>query len=150
MTTTDPMHAPRADADLLAFGRRALRSQAFSRLLGAELDRFERGRAVLSLPLQPQLRQHQGLVHGGVLSYLADNALTFAGGSVLGDALTVEYKINYLRPLRDGARVAAEAVVLGHTARQAVCRCEVYVLRDGVREVCAAAQGTIRAVGAPR
>lgn len=140
----------RLPADLLAFGRQALQSQAFSRLLDAELEAFEPGRAVLSLPLQARLRQHQGLVHGGVLSYLADNTLTFAGGSVLGDAVTVEFKINYLRPVRDGERLAAEAVVVGHSARQAVCRCEVYVPREGPREVCAVAQGTVRAVGGAR
>lgn len=150
MTPADAMQDHDADAELLAFGRRALQGQAFSRLLGTELERFERGRALLSLPLRPQLRQHQGLVHGGVLSYLADNALTFAGGSVLGDAVTVEYKINYLRPVRDPDRVFADAVVIGHSARQAVCRCEVYVLQDGTREVCAAAQGTIRAAAATR
>lgn len=105
---------------------------------------------MLSLPLHARLRQHQGLVHGGVLSYLADNTLTFAGGSVLGDAVTVEFKINYLQPVRDGGRVAAEAVVVGHTARQAVCSCEVYVARDGTREVCAVEQGTVRAVGGAR
>jgi len=149
MTTTAPP-APRIPADLLAFGRQVLHGQAFSRLLDVELDLLEPGRAVLSLPLKPELRQHQGLVHGGVLSYLADNSLTFAGGSVLGDAVTVEFKINYLRPVRDGERVAAEATVIGHTSRQAVCRCEVYVPRDGQREVCAVAQGTVRAVGGSR
>jgi uncharacterized protein (TIGR00369 family) len=148
MKSTDG--TPMLPADLLAFGRQTLHSQPFSRLLETELEQFEPGRAVLSLPLRPHLRQHQGLVHGGVLSYLADNALTFAAGSVLGDAVTVEFKVNYLQPGRDGERVAVEAVVVDHTARQAVCRCEIYIPRNSQREVCAVAQGTVRAVRGAR
>lgn len=32
-------------------------------------------------PLRDEHLQQHGFVHGGVISYLADNALTFAGGS---------------------------------------------------------------------
>lgn len=82
-------------------------------------------------------------MHGGVLSYLADNAITFAGGSVLGDCVTAEYKLNYLRPARDAACLVAEATVVGHGRSQAVCRCEVYCEGDEARVMCAVAQGTI-------
>jgi acyl-coenzyme A thioesterase PaaI-like protein len=38
-------------------------------------------------------------VHRGVISSAADMALTFAAGTVLGvQILTLEYKVNYLRP----------------------------------------------------
>lgn len=129
---------------MLTHGRQVLQQQAFSRLLGAELDHFEPGAATLRLPLRPDLLQQHGIVHGGVLSYLADNALTYAGGSVLGDCVTAEYKLNYLRPARDDAQaLVAEAVVLGHGRNQAVCRCEVYAVQGDERTLCAAAQGTI-------
>lgn len=131
-------------AELLDFGRRVLEEQAFSRLVGAQLDVFEPGRAQLSLPLAPHLLQQDGFVHGGVLSYLADNALTYAGGSVLGKVLTSEYKINYLRPATDADRLVAVATVVGSGKTQAVCRCDVFLERGGERRLCAAAQGTIR------
>lgn len=39
--------------------------------------------------------------NGGVISYLVDSAITFAGGSVLGEhVVTAEYKVNYLKPAR--------------------------------------------------
>ena len=117
-----------------------LASQPFSRLLGTRLERFEAGAAVLALTITPQLTQQHGFVHGGVISYLADNALTFAGGSILGDALTVELKTNYVRPARNGTTLRAIATVVGHSASQAVCRCDVFV--DDL--LVAAAQGTIR------
>ncbi len=134
--------------DLLERGREVLAAQGFSRLLGTELEAFEPGRAELSLAVTPQLLQQHGFVHGGVLSYLADNALTYAGGSVLGtDVVTAEYKINYLRPAVGGERLLAVASVVGSGKTQAVCRCELFLLADGERRLCAAAQGTIRKAG---
>lgn len=131
--------------DLLTWGREVLAQQAFSVLLGTELDIFEPGRAQLALPISPKLLQQNGFVHGGVLSYLADNALTYAGGSVLGHAvLTSEFKINYLRPATDAERLVALATVVGSGKTQAVCRCDVFLERAGERKLCAAAQGTIR------
>ena len=134
-------------ADMLAFGQQILSQQAFSTLLGAQLDAFSPGHAELSLPVVPGLLQQHGFVHGGVLSYLADNALTFAGGSVLGDSVTSEYKINYLRPAKDADRLLAVATVVGSGKTQAVCRCDVFMLRGQERTLCAAAQGTIRKAG---
>jgi uncharacterized protein (TIGR00369 family) len=134
--------------DLLQRGREVLALQGFSRLLGSQLDAFEPGLAQLSLAIGPQLLQQHGFVHGGVLSYLADNALTYAGGSVLGtDVVTAEYKINYLRPAAGGDRLVALASVVGSGKTQAVCRCDVFVEAGGEWKLCAAAQGTIRKAG---
>ena len=134
-------------ADMLSHGQQVLGQQAFSVLLGAQLDAFSPGHAELSLPSVPSLLQQHGFVHGGVLSYLADNALTFAGGSVLGDSVTAEFKINYLRPAKDAERLLAVATVVGSGKTQAVCRCDVFMLRRDERTLCAAAQGTIRKAG---
>jgi len=131
-------------ADLLTLGRQVLANQAFSAMIGAQLDRFEPGSAQLSVPLSPSLLQQDGFVHGGVLAYLADNCLTYAGGSVLGKVLTSEFKINYLRPARDADRLVAVATVVGSGKTQAVCRCDIFLELGGERKLCAAAQGTIR------
>ena len=136
--------------DLLAMGRQALASQPFSRLLGTELEVLREGLAELRLPLRTELKQQHGFAHGAVVCYMADNALTFAGGSVLGPAcVTSEFKINYVRPALGSALVARAAVV--HAGKsQAVCRCEVLALRDGAELLVAVAQGTIaRLAGSP-
>jgi uncharacterized protein (TIGR00369 family) len=131
------------DDDMVAVAREALASQPFSALLGAKLTRFEHQYAELRVPITASLLQQHGYVHGGVLAYAADNALTFAGGTVLGPAvLTAEFKINYLRPAR-GESLRAYASVLSSSGRQAVCRCEIFALADGEETLCAAAQGTI-------
>ena len=131
--------------DLLSFGKNILGSQPFSILLGTELEAFEPGKAVLTLAVRDELKQQHGFVHGGVVSYLADNALTYAGGSVLGDSVTSEYKINYLRPAL-GERLTARATVLSSGKRQAVCQCEVIALNNGEERLVAVAQGTISKV----
>lgn len=130
--------------DLLAYGRDVLARQPFSVLMGASLDIFVAGHVEMRVPVAPALLQQHGFVHGGVISYLADNALTFAGGSVLGDALTSEFKINYLRPAKEADALLAIAMVMGSGKTQAVVRCDVFSLHGAQRRLCAAAQGTIR------
>ncbi|NNC13689.1 PaaI family thioesterase [Planctomonas sp. JC2975] len=121
-----------------------LQSQPFSRLVGARLTRFEEGMAELSLDARPDLLQQNGFLHGGVVAYAADNALTFAAGTVLGpQVLTASMAITYLRPATAGLR--AQATVVSATRSQAVVRCEVYsAAASGEGEVIvASAQGTV-------
>lgn len=95
--------------DLLDRARGALHAQPFSMLLGAELMHTGTDELTLSLPIRDELRQQHGFVHGGVVSYLADNALTFAGALSLGPkVVTGEYKINYLRPAVNGTLIARD------------------------------------------
>lgn len=138
---------PQEQQQFLDFGRRVLAEQAFSVLLGAELDALRPGHCTLALPLRDELKQQNGFAHGGVVSYLADNALTYAGGTALRvPVVTAEFKINYLRPAL-GQRLVAEASAVHVSKTQAVCRCEVYALADGERKLCALAQGTIVKLG---
>ena len=134
-------------SQLLDHGRAVLQSQPFSRHLGAELTVFEPGLAELALTVADHHRQQHGFVHGGVLAYLADNSLTYAGGSVLGDCLTAEFKINYTRPAR-GERLVARARVASAGKRLAVCTCEIVALADGEETVVAIAQGSIARIEA--
>ena len=100
--------------------------QPFSVHVGPELLALEPGQAELAINVEPHLEQQNGFVHGGIVSYLVDHALTFAGGSVLGpNVLTQEFKVSYLRPAK-GERLIARASVLYSSKRQAVCRCDVY------------------------
>jgi uncharacterized protein (TIGR00369 family) len=135
--------------DLLQFGRQALASQPFSVLVGAELTHYSPGKAELTIPITPQLKQQHGFGHGGVISYAADNALTFVGGSIFGlGVVTSEYKINYLKPAIGTTLIARTTVVYSGKTR-AVCRCDVFVVNEGKENLCAAAQGTIVRIGRP-
>lgn len=137
------------------FAQKVLDEQPFSRLLGARITAFADGAATLEVDIRDDLRQQFGYAHGGLLAYAADNALTFAAGTVLGPAvLTGGFSVQYLRPARDGT-LRAEAYVVHAGRRQAVCRCDIYVTGPGAGdtgdavdgepggELCAVAQGTI-------
>lgn len=121
-----------------------LAAQPFSGLVGARLTTFEEGRAVLEIDVDGRHRQQFGLVHGGVLAYAADNAITFAAGTVLGaGVVTGGFTINYVQGARDGVLRAA-ARVAHHNSRQAVCTCEIeQIAADGTGTLCAVAQGTV-------
>jgi uncharacterized protein (TIGR00369 family) len=135
---------------ILERGREVLRQQPFSMLLGAELTVFEPGRAELRLPVRHELKQQHGFVHGGAVSYLADNALTYAGGSAVPGhgVVTSEFKINYLRPAI-GDVLVARASVLYAGKTQIVCRCDVLAVTGTEEKLCATAQGTIAPLGTP-
>lgn len=131
------------DDEWLERGRAVLASQPFSVLIGTEMTRLSGRGSELRLPITDQLKQQHGFAHGGVVSYLADNALTFAGGAKLaGMIVTGEMKINYIRPAVGDMLIArAEAISAGAT--QAVVRCDIFVVQDDAEKLCAAAQGTI-------
>jgi uncharacterized protein (TIGR00369 family) len=116
--------------DLQAFAQGVFDAQPFSRFIGAQLAACGPGEAELSLAIVDQLKQQHGFVHGGALSYLADNALTS------------EFKINYLKPAL-GAHLLARAKARNAGKRQAVCQCEVHAVKDEEETLCALAQGTI-------
>ena len=66
-------------AEIVDIARGALNAQPFSALLGTKLMQVDSSSLTLCLTIRDELRQQHGFVHGGVVSYLVDNALTFAG-----------------------------------------------------------------------
>lgn len=78
---------------------------AFSQLLGCRLQRLDQGVAEVALALEPHLRNRGGKLHGGAIFSLVDIAMGLACYSAHGfdkQSVTVECKINYLRPVSEG------------------------------------------------
>ncbi|HSW04749.1 PaaI family thioesterase [Aquabacterium sp.] len=138
---------PEEQQRFLDLGREVLAKQPFSVLLGAQLLALKPGYCELMVPMSEEIQQQHGFAHGGVISYLADNALTYAGGTAMRvPVVTSEFKINYLRPAI-GERFIARAAA-AHVARtQTVARCEVFAVKDGNEKLIAIAQGTIAKLG---
>jgi uncharacterized protein (TIGR00369 family) len=100
----------------------------FPRMLGIEIDLVEEGHAVLSVEVRKELKQLQGVMHGGAIASLIDTAVAFAiiGASEPEDRFTtVEMKINYLSSIREG-RVRADARLLRDGRRIIVAECDVF------------------------
>jgi uncharacterized protein (TIGR00369 family) len=127
----------------LALAERVLAAQPFNALVGARITRFGDGQAVLELDIADHHRQQSGLVHGGVLAYLVDNALTFACGMVLGPGIvTSGLTVSYLGGARDGV-LRATATVTAYEGRRAVATVTVdEVAPDGSVRTCAVGQGS--------
>ncbi|WP_328906686.1 PaaI family thioesterase [Streptomyces sp. NBC_00234] len=128
----------------LESAQKVLDSQPFSVLVGARVTAFGDGGATLEVAVRPELQQQNGFLHGGVIAYAADNAITFAAGTTLGPAvLTGGFSIQYVRPAT-GRTLSARAVVVHSGRRQAVVRCDLFTLGDdGEENLCAVAQGTV-------
>jgi uncharacterized protein (TIGR00369 family) len=90
-------------------------------LLGMELARVDRGRAVFTLEPGEHLYNPIGSVHGGMLTTLLDSALGCAVHSTLDAGVaytTVDLSVTFLRPVtRDTGRLTCEAEVI-HTGRK--------------------------------
>ena len=126
--------------------RRVLASQPVSELMGTALTEYDDAGVTLEREIKPSHLQQHGFVHGGVLSYLADNAVTFAGGRILGPrVLTSDVSVTYLRPAQ-GEKVIARASIQASTSRTAVATVELRTVRDGEQYVCAVGNGTVTAM----
>ena len=105
------------NAYLMALCRDGQNVNPLFNLLGAKLVEAEDGRARIDLPLSPCLAQGMGVVAGGILATLADEAMAHAVISLLDEdrfMVTTEMNIRYLRasdPQRDGILSAAAVVV---------------------------------------
>lgn len=105
----------------------AVESAPYYRLLQLTLERIDIGFARFRMPFRSELTQVYGLVHGGAIASLADTAVAFALMTLVqpGERVTtVEFKINYLRPVSEG-EMFAEARVVHKGKRLATADMEV-------------------------
>ena len=130
--------------DMQQLAEQIFEAQPFSQFIGAKLVSVNDNAVEIQIELQPHHLQQHGFAHGGVISYLADNAITFAGGLALkGNALTSEYKINYVKPAQ-GKRLTCRAKSVSNGRKQAVCTAEVFIIDETKKELlCAIAQGKV-------
>ncbi len=107
--------------------RTALEKVPFAKLIGLELEEVEPGAAIMGLDVREELKQINGVVHGGAVASLIDTATAFAVISVLPPeerATTVDLTISYLRPVTKG-RLRARARVQRAGRRLIVVSAEV-------------------------
>lgn len=100
---------------------------AFARLLGLHILKADGGEAIISLSMHDGLRNLHGKLHGGALFSLIDTAMGQASHSVVGGpgTVTLESKINYIRPVDDGD-ILCRAWVVHAGRRTQVIEAEVH------------------------
>ena len=117
----------------------------FIRDLGIELVRVEDGFCETALKPEKRHLQQHGLVHAGVLATMADHTAGGAAGSTLksdGNVLSIEFKINFLRPAI-AERLICKGKVLSGGNRIVVAESEVFALKDEKETLVAKATVTL-------
>lgn len=118
----------------------------FAAQLEAEVLHIEPGKVELAVPVVPErVNQHHGFVHGAIIGFVADSACAWAAGSVAGDVVTSEYKLNFLAPAV-GERLIGVGTVIKASSRTVVAQAEVFAERRGERKLVAVALATIAKV----
>ena len=125
---------------------RSFARQPIMNLLGARLSLVEAGVVEITLPYRADLAQQHGYLHAGVVTTIADSACGYAAYSLMpagSEVLSVEFKVNLLRPAQGETFVArAEVIKAGRTLT--VVRADVFaVVGDSERELVATMQGTM-------
>lgn len=104
------------DEGRIARIRQAFASVPYAKLLGFELGEMRPGEANLHLDMRDELKQNQGVAHGGAVASLIDTAAAFAVVTRLeaGERVTTtDLTIHYLRPITSGRITATARIVRG-------------------------------------
>jgi len=86
----------------------------FPSFLGMQLEELRQDYARMRLPYRPELRQHAGVLHGGVIASIADTVVVPAIGSGYDDArefFTIDVSLRFLAPIVDDDAVAEGWIV---------------------------------------
>ncbi len=97
--------------------------QSFMKTLGAQIVHVEEGKVVIGCSKNEGLTQQNGFFHAGVLTSIADSACGYAALSVMpenADVLSVEFKVNLLRPAT-ADKIIATGTVLKNGRTLVVC-----------------------------
>jgi uncharacterized protein (TIGR00369 family) len=146
MTTTTsftPAHPAYEDVIHQSFA-----AQGLMTTLGARLGTIMPGRVVVELPYATAVGQQQGFFHGAVMGAIGDVAGGYAALSLMpasSEVVTVEYKINFMRPAV-GELLRAEGQVVRAGKSLTVARIDIAALKDGVPSVVAILQATFMRV----
>lgn len=128
--------------------RQSFDRQGFMRSLGARIESIEPGSVTITCPYTPALTQQHGMWHGGVLASLVDVACGYAALSSMPDdreVLTVEFKIQFLKPAESDRVVAVGTVI---QAGKTLTVCQGSVFDDSRTRLLATMTATMMGVGA--
>ena len=126
--------------------KQSFAKQTIMGLIGAVLSRVEPGVIEITLSYRADLAQQHGYLHAGIVTTIADSACGYAAYSLMppnSEVLSVEFKVNLLRPAKGEKFLAvAEVVKAGKTLT--VVRADVFgVDHEDGRELVATMLGTM-------
>jgi len=120
-------------------------AQALMSTLGAQLVHVEDGEVHILLPFDATLTQQHGYLHAGAITSVVDSACGYAALTKTPEGhevVTVEFKINFVRPAL-GEQFLAVGKVRTAGRVVTVCAGEVEAVTNDQRTVVAIMQATI-------
>ena len=138
-----------SNPDFARVVRDSFARQGLMSTLGAQIVLLEPGLCVIEMSYAAGVSQQNGYFHGGAVGAIADSAAGYAAYSLMpagSDILTVEYKLNLVRPAVPPT-LRAEGRVLRAGKTLSVCRADVYCTANGRLEACALLQSTLMRLG---
>ncbi len=114
--------------------------------LGAKLIAIEPGKVTIECSWDEKLTQQHGFFHAGVLTSIVDSACGYAALTLMPpdkDVLSVEFKINFLKPAKT-PKIIATGTVLQSGKNLTVC--EGHVFDESGTKLLAKMTATIMAV----
>ena len=139
MTSTPPNPA------FAAIVKNSFAQQRMMGLINAQLASVEPGVVEIMLPYREDLTQQHGYVHAGIVTTIADTACGYAAYTLMpagAEVLSVEFKMNLLRPAK-GERFVARAEVIKAGRTLTVVRADVFALSGEERVVIATMLATM-------
>jgi len=122
--------------------------QGFIKYIGLTAVSLEPGKFTTRLKLEKRHFQQDGFAHAGLIATMADHTAGYASYSLVPESqriLTIEYKINYLKPA-SGEFLECRAWVLKPGKQILFTEAEVYSVRGDAKTLVAKAMHTMASV----
>lgn len=126
--------------------KQSFEKQGIMKTLNAQLAEVEKGQVKITCEFSEGLTQQQGFIHAGVATTLVDSACGYAALTMMPETmevLTVEFKVNFLKPANTDKLVAIGKVL--QTGRRLTI-CEGYVYDSKEEKLIAKMTATMIAV----
>ncbi|MCJ7595265.1 MAG: PaaI family thioesterase [Desulfobacterales bacterium] len=123
-------------------------SRGFIKYCQFEADVIKRGYFQSRVRIEEHHRQQDGFIHAGVMATMADHTAGYSAFTTVSEEfqiLTIEFKINFLRPAHGDTLVCKSTVIRGGT-QVIISESEVFDQREGEEAMVAKALVTLMAV----
>ncbi|RLI00102.1 PaaI family thioesterase [Candidatus Bathyarchaeota archaeon] len=123
-------------------------SRGFIKYCEFTAEKVERGYFQSRVEIKDHHRQQDGFIHAGVMATMADHTAGYAAFTTVAEQyqiLTIEFKINFLRPAY-GSALVCHSKVIREGNRVIIAESEVYDQRETGEAVVAKALVTLMAV----
>jgi acyl-CoA thioesterase len=114
-------------------------NEPIATFLNMRLIELAEGYAKVSMKLTKNYLNFNGLIFGGIIMALADEAFAYATNSVISPNLASQFNIHFISGAKEGEELIAECKVLKKGKR--VCIAEISIL-NSADELIAKASGT--------